>query len=197
MTTGILTETRLSNFWAKVDKESSNAGCWLWTGAKQGGRKGRYGAFQMGWKTQKRAHRLSFEIANGPIPDGMMVCHSCDTPLCVNPAHLFLGTAKDNADDMSAKNRKVNSIGEKNGASKLTAESARSIYLDPRTNREIAQDYNISSDLISQIRHRKIWADATADLPVQSKRKPGTASSGYRYRLAQRLSNTTLQTLTQ
>jgi hypothetical protein len=197
MTTGILTETRLNNFWAKVDKTSSTAGCWLWTGAKQGGRRGKYGAFQMGWKIQKRAHRLSFEIANGPIPDGMMVCHSCDTPLCVNPAHLFLGTAKDNVDDMSAKNRKVNSIGEKNGASKLTADAARSIYTDPRTNREIAQDYNISSELISQIRHRKIWADATADLPVQLKRKPGAGSPGYKYRLARRLPNSTLQAVTQ
>jgi hypothetical protein len=169
----------------------------LWTGAKQGGRGGKYGAFQLGWKIQKRAHRLSFEIANGPIPDGMMVCHVCDVPLCVNPAHLFLGTAKENIDDMDAKNRRVSCKGQRNGASKLTTEAVRNIYLDPRTNREIAQDYNVNSNLISQIRHRKIWADATADLPVQPKRKPGTASSGYRHRLAQRLANSTLQTLTQ
>lgn len=196
MTTGILTETRLSNFWAKVDKVSSDAGCWLWTGAKQGGHKGKYGAFQMGWKTQKRAHRLSFEIANGPIPDGMMVCHVCDIPLCVNPAHLFLGTAKENIDDMDAKNRRVNCTGQRNGASKLTTETVRNIYLDPRTNREIAQDYNINANLVSQIRHRKIWADATADLPVQPRRRPGTASSGYRHRLT-RLPNAVLQQITQ
>jgi hypothetical protein len=197
MTTGVLTEARLSNFWSKVDKESSSTDCWLWTGAKQGGRGGKYGAFQLGWKIQKRAHRLSFEIANGPIPDGMMVCHACDVPLCVNPAHLFLGTAKENIDDMDAKNRRVSCKGQGNGASKLTTEAVRNIYLDPRTNREIAQDYNVNSNLISQIRHRKIWADATADLPVQPKRKPGTASSGYRHRLAQRLPNSTLQALTQ
>jgi hypothetical protein len=197
MTTGVLTEARLSNFWSKVDKESSSTDCWLWTGAKQGGRGGKYGAFQLGWKIQKRAHRLSFEIANGPIPDGMMVCHACDVPLCVNPAHLFLGTAKENIDDMGAKNRRVSCKGQRNGASKLTTEAVRNIYLDPRTNREIAQDYNVNSNLISQIRHRKIWADATADLPVQPKRKPGTASSGYRHRLAQRLPNSTLQALTQ
>jgi hypothetical protein len=197
MTTGVLTETRLSNFWSKVDKESSSTDCWLWTGAKQGGRGGKYGAFQLGWKIQKRAHRLSFEIANGPIPDGMMVCHVCDVPLCVNPAHLFLGTAKENIDDMDAKNRRVSCKGQRNGASKLTTEAVRNIYLDPRTNREIAQDYNVNSNLISQIRHRKIWADATAGLPVQPKRKPGTASSGYRHRLAQRLSNASLQAITQ
>jgi hypothetical protein len=197
MTTGVLTETRLSNFWSKVDKESSSTDCWLWTGAKQGGRGGKYGAFQLGWKIQKRAHRLSFEIANGPIPDGMMVCHVCDVPLCVNPAHLFLGTAKENIDDMDAKNRRVSCKGQRNGASKLTTEAVRNIYLDPRTNREIAQDYNVNSNLISQIRHRKIWADATADLPVQPKRKPGAASSGYRHRLAQRLANSTLQAITQ
>jgi hypothetical protein len=197
MTTGVLTETRLSNFWSKVDKKSSSTDCWLWTGAKQGGRGGKYGAFQLGWKIQKRAHRLSFEIANGPIPDGMMVCHACDVPLCVNPAHLFLGTAKENTDDMDAKNRRVSCKGQRNGASKLTTEAVRNIYLDPRTNREIAQDHNVNSNLISQIRHRKIWADATADLPVQPKRKPGTASSGYRHRLAQRLPNSTLQAVTQ
>jgi hypothetical protein len=197
MTTGILTETRLNNFWAKVDKTSCSSGCWFWTGAKQGGRAGRYGAFQMGWKTQKRAHRLSFEIANGPIPDGMMVCHSCDTPLCVNPAHLFLGTAKINIEDMDAKNRRGKCKGEKNGASKLTVEAVRSIYLDPRTNREIAEDYRINSNLVSQIRHRKIWADATADLPAQPRRKRGTGSSGYRHRLSQRLPNSTLQSITQ
>ena len=196
MTTGTLTQQRLDNFWAKVDKSQGDSGCWLWTGAKQGGRGGKYGAFQLGWKKQKRAHRLSFEITNGPIPGGMMVCHVCDVPLCVNPAHLFLGTAKENTDDMDAKNRRVNCKGQRNGASKLTIETVRNIYLDPRTNREIAQDCNISPNLVSQIRHRKIWADATADLPVQPKRKPGTASSGYRHRLAQRLANATLQAIT-
>jgi hypothetical protein len=195
MTTGLVTPQRLENFWAKVDKPKDGTGCWLWTGAKQGGRNGRYGAFQLGWKTQKRAHRFSYEIAHGPIPQGMMVCHSCDTPLCVNPAHLFLGSAKDNISDMDAKNRRVSCKGQKNGASKLTVESVRTIFLDPRTNREIADEHNINSGLVSQIRHRKIWAEATADLPDQPRRKPGTGSSGFRLR--QRLSNSTLQTLTQ
>lgn len=196
MTTGTLTAQRLENFWAKVDKSQGDEGCWIWTGAKQGGRKGKYGAFQMGWKNQKRAHRLSFEIANGPIPDGMMVCHACDTPLCVNPAHLFLGTAKDNTADMDAKGRRVSCKGSQNGASKLTIKEVRSIYLDPRTNREIAQEYSINPNLASQIRHRKVWADATADLPTQERRKPGAGSTGYRRRLASRLPNETLQTIT-
>jgi len=195
MTTGLLTQQRIENFWAKVDKTSDPTGCWLWTGAKQGGRKGRYGAFQMGWKTQKRAHRVSYEIANGPIPDKIMVCHSCDTPLCVNPAHLFLGTAKDNVDDMDTKNRRMPCKGERNGAAKLTEEVVRKIYLDPRTNREIAAEYSINANLVSQIRLRRIWAEATSDLPNQQRRKPGAGSPAFRLR--QRLPNETLQTITQ
>jgi len=194
MTSGIMTDQRLKNFWLKVDKSSGEAGCWLWTGAKQGGKNGRYGAFQLGWKVQKRAHRISFELANGQIPDGMMVCHSCDTPLCVNPSHLFLGTAKDNIDDMDAKNRRVSCTGKRNGAAKLTEETVRKIYLDTRTNREIAADYNINPNLVSQIRLRKIWAEATSGLPDQPRRKPGAGSPAFRLR--QRLANSTLQEIT-
>jgi hypothetical protein len=183
MTAGILTEARAANFWKKVDKSAGDDQCWIWTGAKQGGRSGRYGAFQMGWKTQKRAHRLSYEMTYGSIPEGLMVCHSCDTPLCVNPAHLFLGDAKANVADMVSKGRHVRCVGNANGASRLNTEIVRRIYLDPRTNREIAADFQIEPSLVSQIRRRKIWAHATDDLPDQLPRKRGAGSPAYRLRL--------------
>jgi hypothetical protein len=85
-------------FRAKVRKTDA---CWLWTGSvvAEG-----YGVL---WKDGKnvRAHRISWELHYGPIPDGMKVCHKCDNPPCVNPSHLFLGTNRDNTQDSISKGR--------------------------------------------------------------------------------------------
>lgn len=91
-------------FWSKVDK---GPGCWTWTGATQNYG---YGAVTIHGLT-RRAHRVSWELAHGPIPDGLHVCHRCDNPPCVNPDHLFLGTAQDNVDDKDAKGRGRNQVG--------------------------------------------------------------------------------------
>ena len=78
-------------------------GCWIWGGpfSKDG-----YGAIGIGRTGSKRAHRVSYEAFCGPIPDGLWVLHRCDTPACVNPDHLFVGTASDNTRDMLAKGRR-------------------------------------------------------------------------------------------
>jgi len=80
--------------------------CWLWE--KSNSAKG-YGQIRKNGK-MTTAHRVAWELHNGPIPDGMCVLHKCDEPICVNPNHLFLGTLKDNFDDAVAKGRIVRSI---------------------------------------------------------------------------------------
>jgi hypothetical protein len=86
-------------FW---DQVRGAGDCWVWTGAR--GANG-YG-FVSGYSfTERFAHRLAWTMANGPIPEGKWVLHTCDNPPCVNPAHLFLGSAKDNAQDRDRKGR--------------------------------------------------------------------------------------------
>ena len=80
----------------------SETGCWLWTSTVGG-----HGYGYVVWRDvpEQRAHRASWHIHRGPIPKGLLVCHRCDMPLCVNPDHLFLGTHRDNGRDASAKSR--------------------------------------------------------------------------------------------
>lgn len=90
-----------SNFWRHVDKRGPDE-CWPWTGGRNA--KG-YGCFSIRGK-RSVATRASLEIATGkPVPDGMLACHTCDNPPCVNPAHLFVGTPRDNMQDQVAKGR--------------------------------------------------------------------------------------------
>ncbi len=98
-------------------------GCWNWTG---GVRNKQFAYGRLNYRGQSwPAHRLSFQVFRGDVPADMMVCHRCDNPLCINPGHLFLGSALDNASDMHAKGRHPH--GERHGNAKLTSEQVQEI----------------------------------------------------------------------
>lgn len=88
-------------FWSRVDRSKGDDACWEWTGARNG--RG-YGMCGVGTRYHG-AHRVAYTLCSGTIPDGLNVCHHCDNPPCVNPAHLFLGTQSDNMRDCFAKGR--------------------------------------------------------------------------------------------
>lgn len=92
-------------FWRYVDKTDE---CWTWTGGRINGG---YGCFSVDGETNVAAHRFSYQLHNGEIPAGLVVCHRCDNPPCVRPDHLFLGTQLDNVRDMFSKGRSVSGMG--------------------------------------------------------------------------------------
>ena len=131
-------------FYDKVIKTDK---CWNWVGSKN--KKG-YGSIGKGRRGEGnyRAHRLSFELYKGPIPDEDFVLHSCDNPSCVNPDHLFLGKAKDNTKDMLNKERQF---------SKLNREQALKIREDTRGIVEIGNEYGVHFSTVSLIKNNKTW----------------------------------------
>lgn len=138
-------------------------GCWLWMGDVN---KGGYGVVSVkghGRRTRMFAHRVSWQIHHGKsIPDGLFCCHTCDTPGCVRPDHLFLGTPKENSHDSIRKGRWVNPpkmVNEENWNAKLTAAKVREIRLAPGQHKEVAAKFGISPSQASVIRHRKFWRD--------------------------------------
>ncbi|MCC7202413.1 MAG: HNH endonuclease [Nitrospirae bacterium] len=130
------------------------SGCWIWVGHTE--LKDGYGRFY-DYQTKKTffAHRASWELFVGQIPVGGLVLHHCDTPPCVNPHHLFIGTVRDNYWDCH--NKKRHSHGIKHGMSKLTEGDVRAIREDHKTNPEIAKRYGVTSTMIGYIKRHQNW----------------------------------------
>lgn len=139
-------------FWSKVDQPLE--GCWLWqAGCFDTG----YGAFYLDGQN-RGAHGVAWELANGPLPEGMWVLHHCDVPQCVRPDHLYAGTITDNARDMVMRGQQVRG-GVVYGA-KLTEDEAlliRRMRQEGALLTELAAEFGVSITTISRIGLGKTW----------------------------------------
>ena len=149
-------------FEAKIIPEP-NSGCWLWTAGyfKDSG----YGSFRVSTdprKSNEGAHRVSWKLYRGSIPEGYCILHRCDVRECVNPDHLFIGTKGDNNRDTSQKGRHYTGTryaapGELHPMVKLTNENVAHIRASDETGAALARKFNVSQTQILRIRQRKSW----------------------------------------
>lgn len=130
----------------------TESGCWIWTGSLN---KHGYGRLTFGAKTNIGAHRASYELMHGKIPDGLFALHRCDIKCCVNPDHIFIGTQQENMSDKVAKNRQAK--GHRHGMSKLTEEQAKEAKFGRARSSELAKKFNCSAVMIRQIRGGLYW----------------------------------------
>ena len=140
--------------WNKVVKSD---GCWEWVGWSKEG----YGRISIGKRVFRFVHRISWELHNGPIPDGLCVLHKCDNTKCVRPDHLFLGTKGDNNRDRHKKGRSASHAGEKNGRSKLSEQDVAEIrrLFVPWKYRysDLAKQFGVSHSTINAILNGRTW----------------------------------------
>jgi hypothetical protein len=146
------------------EKLVKSNGCWQWIASKF---PSGYGQFWLAG-TQHTAHRISFDLYIGPVPEDLFVCHSCDNYGCVNPDHLFLGSQLENMADMKRKGRQGrrgsafrlpgHSQGERNSSAKLTKDQVLAIRQDTRTQQAIANEYGVCQVTISAIKSRLTWS---------------------------------------
>jgi hypothetical protein len=145
-------------FLSRINKTDS---CWLWIGTKR--HQNGYGCLEVDGKLVS-AHRFSWLLYHGNIPNDLFVLHKCDNKICVNPDHLFLGTQDENNKDRARKNRSWRGIGELSPAHKLTLEEVRNIRKDYNSGfysqRELARKYKVVQWTIGKIVNRITWKDA-------------------------------------
>lgn len=150
-----ITEQDKKRFFAKV-KINEETGCHEWTAHRH---TFGYGGFKLNGKSYG-AHRIAWVIANGPIPEGMCICHKCDNPCCVNHEHLFLGTHSDNMADKARKGRcpkMPNQKGEKHYQHRLSKKDVLKIRSMKETYATIAKMYGVSKSAIQHIKTKRTW----------------------------------------
>ena len=155
--------TLKERFWAKVDRRGPDD-CWEWTAGCVSG----YGAIRSSSHangirgTMLKAPRVSWELHRGPNPNGLHVCHHCDNPPCVNPAHLFLGTPADNARDRDSKKRRRQPKGGLNGRAKLSeldVKAMRFFYsMGSVSAREVGHMFGVSKTTSHEIMRGEKWS---------------------------------------
>lgn len=140
----------ITSFWSKVMKSPEEDGCWVWTAGR--GSRARQAKFMVnGLRDGVRAHRYAYELANGPIPQGLVVRHRCHNGLCVRPSHLSVGTQAQNVQDTIEAGRQ--SRGERHPHARLTEEvvrQARSIYAEGGVSyADLARAYGVGESTIA------------------------------------------------
>lgn len=180
-----------ARFWSKVDR--TGTGCWLWTAGRS--RRG-YGVFSSSQR-YVNAHRVAWELTYGAIPPGLLVCHRCDNPPCVNPEHLFLGTAADNARDAAAKgrllcgdenpsrrNREIRPRGEGHANAKLTAAAVLRLREDYRRGfsyRELGVRYGIQRSHVHNLIAGRAWKHLLSGPAERLTRRKTHCPAGHPY----------------
>ena len=162
-------------FWSFVDKGDENE-CWTWTGTKRRG----YGQIWIDGKLIF-SHRYSY-VKHNPYGlsfddiEGCVVCHACDNPACVNPAHLFVGTTQDNIIDRDVKGRQVTAKGENNARAKLQDFHIREIRhayaAGGVTQQNLADEFGVHRSVITNIINNKAWKHITPQSPSPETESP-------------------------
>lgn len=155
-----------SRFWEKVDKTGE---CWIWSASKNSKGYGQISHWVDGKRIVRRAHRVAFELAYGPIPEmpgshGACVLHRCDNPSCVNPSHLFIGTNAENVRDMDRKGRRKFSV--KLGSDHpnsilneaIVREIARLHYDEGVSQTALSKKFGVCISTINHIFTGRLWA---------------------------------------
>lgn len=155
-----LTKQEKVRFWTKVERPTLFT-CWQWQAGKDAKGYGRFNLRRLGHTFL--SHRLAWGITRGPIPEGLWVCHKCDNASCCNPAHLFLGTPRDNNRDCLKKNRNRAGApkGIRNGRAKLSEADVYAIRSEYRNGQGshamLGRKYGVTPTAIEYIVQRKTW----------------------------------------
>ena len=151
-----LTDRQIKHLWSRIDVKSIPK-CWLWSGCTI---KGGYGQISFNGILYL-VHRIAYFVHTNEDPGLLKVCHSCDTPSCCNPHHLWIGTQTENIRDMVIKQRSPNNHGDRNPSAKLNerqVKQIRGLFKAGVERKELARQYNVSYSTIKYIVRRKSWS---------------------------------------